>query len=87
MKLKVAAKLKDVSKIDCGDKAVVLSFKNSKPLSHENLISFISKSSDAKIRPDGRLLIARMWKSDKDKINGLKKSSLSCNIIRIYISI
>ncbi len=73
MKLKVAAKLKDVSKIDCGDKAVVLSFKNSKPLSHENLISFISKSSDAKIRPDGRLLIARMWKSDKDKINGLKK--------------
>lgn len=73
MKLKVSAKLKCISKIDCGDKAVIISFRNNQPYSHENLISFISKSSDAKVRPDGRLFISRLWKSDKEKMIGLKK--------------
>ncbi len=73
IKLKQLAKQLNIEKIDLGEKALVISFKNGKPSDIANPLKFINRHSDhAKLRPDGKLLIMREWKTENSKIKGVE---------------
>jgi len=72
LKLKLLAKAKMVSKIDCGERAAVISFHNNQPAFPDKIINFIASNSDARLRPDGKLLIMRVWKTPTTKFKGLR---------------
>ncbi|MBA8666391.1 transcription-repair coupling factor [Holosporaceae bacterium 'Namur'] len=73
IKLKQLAKQLNIEKIDLGDKALVINFKNGKPGNKANPLEFIRKHSDhAKLRADGKLLIMREWKTQNAKIKGVE---------------
>lgn len=71
LKLKLLAREKRVAKIDCGERAVVITFHENQPISHEKVMSFISSANDARLRPDGKILIMRSWQTPSSKFNGI----------------
>ena len=73
LELKLIAKQKLISRIDCGLKAVVISFKNSSKVAYEKIMAFITTHAEAKLRPDGKLIIERVWQKDQSKLSGLRQ--------------
>jgi transcription-repair coupling factor (superfamily II helicase) len=72
IKLKQLAKNLNIAKIDCGEKAVLISFRNNKPINPDKILSFI-KTNSAKLKQDGKLLINREFKDEAGKIRGIEK--------------
>lgn len=71
IKLKKYAKLAHISRLDIGEKALVITFRNNRPLDYNYIIDFIAQDKRAKLRPDGKLLILIEWervKGDKFEI-------------------
>jgi len=78
VKLKSLAKTCNVEKIDLGEKAIVLSFKNAIPANADKVLSMINKSlGQVKLRQDGKLLVHANWIDSNQIIIGLQKLLLS----------
>lgn len=78
VKLKSLAKAVNVGKIELGDKALILTFKNNIPLHADKVVNLLNNSlGQAKLRPDARLLIMNTWKTATEIITGLQKLLLS----------
>jgi hypothetical protein len=52
---------------------VVISFKNSSKVAYEKIMAFITTHAEAKLRPDGKLIIERVWQKDQSKLSGLRQ--------------
>lgn len=78
VKLKGLAKIANIEKVELGDKALILTFKNNIPANGEKVINLLNTSlGQAKLRPDARLLITCTWKTAAEIITGLQKILLS----------
>ncbi|MBN8532157.1 MAG: transcription-repair coupling factor [Alphaproteobacteria bacterium] len=64
-----------VERVDAGPKGVVISFRNNIFARPEKLIEFIAKNpSQAKIRPDQKLVLIRDWEKTETRVKGVSKS-------------
>jgi transcription-repair coupling factor (superfamily II helicase) len=56
--LKQIAKEKNIAKLECGDRALIITFRNGSPLNVEKVLDFINSShGKAKLKAEGKLLI------------------------------
>lgn len=63
-----------ISKLDSGEKAIVLAFYKNKFKNPESLFEFITKNPlQAKIRKDHKLVLSGTWKDSNAKINAVNK--------------
>lgn len=69
IKLKILAKAMNIEKIDVGEKAMTITYRENKCLNPEKLLSLIEKNqSYLKIRPDQKLLISKSFSDGTDRI-------------------
>ena len=74
IKLKQIAKQKNISKVDCGERAIVVTFRDGVPYSRENVLSYLAASDGAvKLRPDGSLLVLSSFQSQDKLLIGIKR--------------
>ncbi len=74
LKLKLAAKLVNVEKIDAGPKAITFTFKDNKCLKPEQMMEFVMRNQNyLKIRPDQKLLISKEFNNLDLKIKYIKE--------------
>ena len=64
----------NVEKIEAGPKGVVLSFRNNAFPNPSGLIEFINdERGDAKVRPDHKLVLKRIWEDPETRLKGVQK--------------
>ena len=72
-----------VSKIEIGARGALVSFHNDTPPDINGLLTYVQKLGQiAKLRPDNKLVITRVWQDPKSRLNGclqLSKGLLSAN--------
>ncbi|MCE7798215.1 transcription-repair coupling factor [Sphingobium sufflavum] len=65
-----------VAKLDVGQKGALISFRGDAPPSLPGLLSYVQKLDGlAKLRPDSKLVIQRVWKDGQARLNGALKLS------------
>lgn len=70
--LKLLCRAADVDRIDAGEKAVVIGFRDNKFARPERLIAWIQKNAPAvKVRPDQRVLVQRAWADERQRLSGV----------------
>ena len=70
--LKLLCRAAGVEKIDAGEKALVISFRDNKFARPERLIAWIQKNAPAvKVRPDQRVLVQRAWADERQRLSGV----------------
>ena len=70
--LKLLCRAAAVEKIDAGEKALVISFRDNKFARPERLIAWIQKNSPlVKVRPDQRVLVQRAWSDERQRLSGV----------------
>jgi transcription-repair coupling factor (superfamily II helicase) len=70
--LKLLCRAAGVEKIDAGEKAVVISFRDNKFARPDRLIAWIQKNAPAvKVRPDQRVLVQRAWADERQRLSGV----------------
>lgn len=72
-----------VSKIEIGPRGALISFQNDTPPDINGLLTYVQKLGQiAKLRPDSKLVITRVWSDPQSRLNGclqLSKGLLSAN--------
>ena len=70
--LKLLCRAAGVEKIDAGEKAVVISFRDNKFERPDRLIAWIQKNSPlVKVRPDQRVMVQRAWADERARLTGV----------------
>ncbi|HEX7852349.1 MAG TPA: transcription-repair coupling factor [Sphingobium sp.] len=65
-----------VSKLDVGAKGALIAFQNDSPPSLPGLLAYVQRlEGTAKLRPDSKLVIQRVWKDPKARLNGALQMS------------
>jgi transcription-repair coupling factor (superfamily II helicase) len=60
-----------VAKLDVGAKGALIGFRGDAPPSLPGLLAYVQKlEGTAKLRPDSKLVIQRVWKDGKSRLNG-----------------
>lgn len=60
-----------IDKLDTGPKGAVIGFRDNLPPNLEGLIGFIGEQGKlARLRPDQKLVLARDWKKDQERVKG-----------------
>jgi transcription-repair coupling factor (superfamily II helicase) len=71
--LKQVAKDKNISKVECGDRALIITFRNEAPANVERVIDFISSShGKAKLKGEGKLLIFDVGVNEATRLSEIK---------------
>jgi transcription-repair coupling factor (superfamily II helicase) len=74
---KINAKKAMVAKLDTGPRGAVVTFASSGFPDLEGLLSYIDRlKGSAKLRPDSKLAISRIWPTSEDRLNGALQVSL-----------
>lgn len=69
--IKALCRRAGIDKLDGGPKGVVVSFRNNQPPNLPGLITFIGEQGKlARLRPDQKLVLAREWKTEADRLKG-----------------
>ncbi len=71
--LKLLCKRAGIERLDIGPKGAVISFRNNVFADPDALIAYIGKYKALKIRPDQKIVLAREWTSDEEKLSAVKK--------------
>jgi len=75
-----------VTKIEIGPRGALISFQNDTPPDINGMLSYVQKLGQiAKLRPDNKLVITRVWKDPQSRLNGclqLSKGLLSANRVK-----
>jgi transcription-repair coupling factor (superfamily II helicase) len=70
VRIKAMCKKAGIAKLDAGPKGATISFHNNKYASPEGLVAFMDEQNgDARVR-DNKIVVARQWSSEADKIKG-----------------
>jgi transcription-repair coupling factor (superfamily II helicase) len=70
--LKLLCRAAGVDKIDAGEKAVVIAFRDNKFARPDRLIAWIQKNAPAvKVRPDQRVFVQRAWADERQRLSGV----------------
>jgi len=70
VRIKAMCKKAGIAKLDAGPKGATISFHNNKFASPEGLVAFMDEQNgDARVR-DNKIVVARQWSSEADKIKG-----------------
>ncbi|HEX8484699.1 transcription-repair coupling factor [Sphingomonas sp.] len=71
IEIKLNARKACVSKIDVGQKGVLVAFHDNRPPNIDGLLAYVDRLKDiAKLRPDGKLVVTRAWGDAKARLNG-----------------
>ncbi|MES2451101.1 MAG: transcription-repair coupling factor [Pseudomonadota bacterium] len=71
MEIKLNAKKACVAKIDVGPRGALVSFHDDKPPNVDGLLAWIARLDGvAKLRPDSKLVVTRVWGDPKARLNG-----------------
>jgi transcription-repair coupling factor (superfamily II helicase) len=71
IEIKLNARLACVSKIDVGQKGVLVAFHEDRPPNIEGVLAYVERLKDiARLRPDGKLVVTRAWGDAKARLNG-----------------
>ncbi|WEK01221.1 MAG: transcription-repair coupling factor [Candidatus Sphingomonas phytovorans] len=71
MEIKLNAKKACVAKIDVGPRGALVSFHDDKPPNIDGLLAWIARLDGvAKLRPDSKLVVTRVWSDPKARLNG-----------------
>jgi transcription-repair coupling factor (superfamily II helicase) len=74
VKLKQLAKSVNISRIDQGEKGLLLTFRNKSPKSPEAVIKLVEQYRGViKIRPDEKLFVAQIYYDEQEKIKQIEK--------------
>ena len=72
--LKVICRRIKIEKVILTEKGLLLSFYKNKFIAPEKLIEYMQKSMGlVRIRPDHKLEITKIWKTENDRLKGAKK--------------
>ncbi|WP_438960548.1 transcription-repair coupling factor [Nereida sp.] len=70
VRIKAMCKKAGIAKLDAGPKGATISFHNNKYASPEGLVAFMDEQNgDSRVR-DNKIVVARQWSSEADKIKG-----------------
>lgn len=71
MEIKLNAAKAGIAKLDIGQKGALVAFHDDRPPNIPALIAYVERLSDtAKLRPDGKLAITRVWPNAAARLNG-----------------
>ncbi|MDE0932960.1 MAG: hypothetical protein OSA47_05060, partial [Novosphingopyxis baekryungensis] len=71
MRVKLNALKACVSKIEIGPRGALVSFHNDSPPDVPALMRYVERLGEvAKLRPDSKLVINRVWRDPKSRLNG-----------------
>ncbi len=84
IEIKQNALVARVAKIEVGARGTLVSFQNDTPPNITGLLAYVAKLGEvAKLRPDSKLVIQRVWQDPKSRLNGaLQLSKGLANIAR-----
>jgi transcription-repair coupling factor (superfamily II helicase) len=84
IEIKQNALVAQVAKIEVGARGTLVSFHNDTPPNVPGLLAYVAKLGEvAKLRPDNKLVIQRVWQDPKSRLNGaLQLSKGLANIAR-----
>jgi transcription-repair coupling factor (superfamily II helicase) len=72
--LKILCRTAGVEKIDAGEKAVVVSFRDNKFERPDRLIAWLQKSAPlVKLRPDHKIMVQRVWPNERQRLTGVSE--------------
>jgi transcription-repair coupling factor (superfamily II helicase) len=70
--LKLLCRAAGVEKIDAGEKAIVISFRDNKFERPDRLIAWIQKNAPlVRVRPDQRVMVQRVWTDERQRLSGV----------------
>jgi transcription-repair coupling factor (superfamily II helicase) len=70
--LKLLCRAAGVEKIDAGEKATVISFRDNKFERPDRLIAWIQKNASlVRVRPDQRVMVQRVWTDERQRLSGV----------------
>jgi transcription-repair coupling factor (superfamily II helicase) len=71
IEVKLQARRAHISKIDCGPRGALVSFWNDRFPNVEGLLAYVERlQGTAKLRPDMRLVVSRVWPDAQSRLNG-----------------
>jgi len=71
IEIKLHAKKACVAKIDVGPRGALVAFHDDKPPNIDGLLAWLKRVGDvAKLRPDSKLVVTRVWADPKARLHG-----------------
>jgi transcription-repair coupling factor (superfamily II helicase) len=81
IEIKNYCRIANVSKIESGPRGVIISFRNDRFENVPGLLDYVSKLNGlAKLRPDQKLIITKIWRTDGERLSGIM--SIAKNLVR-----
>jgi transcription-repair coupling factor (superfamily II helicase) len=81
IEIKNYCRMANVSKIESGPRGIIISFRNDRFENVPGLLAYISKLNGmAKLRPDQKLVMTKVWRTDAERLNGIM--SIAKNLVR-----
>ncbi len=84
IEIKAYCKIANIAKIDAGPRGVLLTFFGEKFANVPGLLDYVGKSNGiVRLRPDSKVIIAKAWRSDADRLIGI--ANIAKELARIAI--
>jgi transcription-repair coupling factor (superfamily II helicase) len=81
IEIKNYCRIANVSKIESGPRGVIISFRNDRFENVPGLLAYVGKLNGmAKLRPDQKLVMTKVWRTDAERLNGIM--SIAKNLAR-----
>jgi transcription-repair coupling factor (superfamily II helicase) len=84
IEIKAYCKIANIAKIDAGPRGVLLTFFGEKFANVPGLLEYVGKSNGiVRLRPDSKVIIAKGWRSDADRLIGI--ANIAKELARIAV--
>jgi len=68
---KIYCRMAGIAKLDAGPRGAIVTFRNDQFANPAGLVAYLTKlKGTAKLRPDHKLVVARPWAEEKDRLSG-----------------